>query len=43
MPVAAKMLFSWRCLEHVSALADRLKITRDDIRMMRLYNMFAVV
>lgn len=43
MPVAVKMLFSKKRLPEDEALAAMLKITRDDIRSMKLYNMLSVL
>lgn len=42
MPVALKMLFSKKPLKEDAALSDMLKISKDDIRTMKLYNFFAV-
>lgn len=42
MPVAAKMLLSKRPLAADAALAGKLRISREDIRLLKLYNMFAV-
>ena len=43
MPIATKMLFSKRRLDEGADLIRELKISRDDIRMLKLYNMFCVV
>ena len=43
MPIAAKMLFSRKRLHPDAALAQRLKISREDIRLLRLYNMLSVL
>ncbi len=43
MPVATKMLFSKKPLTEDAALIKELKISKDDIRRMKHYNMFAVV
>ena len=42
MPIAAKMLFSKERLKEDAELLRRLKISRDDVRLMRLYNMLSV-
>ena len=43
MPIAAKMLFSRERLKEDEELLRRLKISREDIRLLRLYNMFPVI
>jgi transcriptional regulator with XRE-family HTH domain len=42
MPVALKMLFSKKPLKEDDALRESLKISKEDIRTMKLYNFFAV-
>ncbi|MBE5034711.1 helix-turn-helix domain-containing protein [Gallibacter intestinalis] len=42
MPIAAKMLFSKKKLKEDEELIRSLKISKDDIRLMKLYNMMAV-
>ncbi len=43
MPVALKMLFSKKRLLEDEALLQMLKITKEDIRLMKLYNMMTVL
>lgn len=43
MPVALKMLFSKKRLPEDEALLQQLKVTREDIRLMKLYNMMTVM
>ncbi|MFI3142320.1 MAG: helix-turn-helix transcriptional regulator [Clostridia bacterium] len=43
MPVAIKMLFSKNRLEEDLELKKQLKISKDDIRMLKLYNMLCVL
>ncbi len=43
MPVALKMLFSKKRLPENEALLQMLKITKEDIRLMKLYNMMTVL
>jgi hypothetical protein len=43
MPVATKMLFSKKLLKEDEALAEQLKITKEDIRLFKLYNMYPVM
>ena len=43
MPIAIKMLFSKNILEHNSELIEKLKVSKNDIQMLKLYNMFSVV
>ncbi|MCD7908889.1 MAG: transcriptional regulator, partial [Clostridium sp.] len=42
MPIATKMLFSKEILKEGPDLAGRLKISKEDIRLLKLYNMLAV-
>lgn len=42
MPIAAKMLFSKEKLKEDDALLSSLKISKEDIRVMKLYNMMAI-
>lgn len=42
MPVALKMLFSKKILKDDESLAKQLKISKDDIRLLKLYNMLSV-
>lgn len=42
MPVALKMLFSKKMLKEDESLAKLLKISKDDIRLLRLFNMLSV-
>ncbi len=42
MPIALKMLFSKTPLEESKELIDALYISKEDIRIMKAYNMFAV-
>ncbi|HBK26870.1 MAG TPA: transcriptional regulator [Clostridiales bacterium] len=42
MPVAFKMLFSKRPLKEDAELLRQLKISKEDIRLLKLYNMFSV-
>lgn len=42
MPVASKMLFSRERLPETAKLIQQLKISREDIRILRLYNSFAI-
>jgi len=41
MPIAIKMLFSKTRLKEDFALIDQLKVSRDDIRLLKLYNMLS--
>lgn len=41
MPIAIKMLFSKTRLKENFALIDQLKVSRDDIRLLKLYNMLS--
>ena len=43
MPVALKMLFSKKRLTEDEALLQMLKVTKEDIRLMKLYNMMTVL
>lgn len=43
MPVAIKMLFSRKRLPEDEALVQMLKVTKEDIRLMKLYNMMTVM
>lgn len=43
MPVATKMLFSRTRLKEDEALLKKLKISREDIRLLKLYNMLSVL
>lgn len=43
MPVALKMLFSKKRLPEDETLTQMLKVTREDIRLMKLYNMMTVM
>lgn len=43
MPIATKMLFSKTRLPETPELADKLKISKNDLRMLKLYNMLVVV
>ena len=43
MPVAIKMLFSKKPLTEDEALVQMLKVTKEDIRLMKLYNMMTVM
>ncbi|QYK66447.1 helix-turn-helix domain-containing protein [Paenibacillus sp. S02] len=42
MPIAAKMLFSKEVLKEDARLIQQLKVSKDDIRILKLYNMMAV-
>ncbi|AOK92015.1 hypothetical protein AOU00_20645 [Paenibacillus polymyxa] len=42
MPIAAKMLFSKEVLKEGARLIQQLKVSKDDIRILKLYNMMAV-
>ena len=42
MPIASKMLLSKTKLKEDKELLKRLKISKEDIRLMKLYNMMAV-
>ena len=43
MPIAIKMLFSKNKLEEEKELIKQLKVSKDDIRMLKLYNMFSAM
>ena len=43
MPVATKMLFSKKPLKEDAALIKELKISKEDVKRMKYYNMFSVV
>lgn len=42
MPIAIKMLFSKTPLKEDSTLIHQLKVSKDDIRLLKLYNMLSV-
>jgi len=42
MPIAMKMLFSKVPLKEDAALIGQLKVSKDDIRLLKLYNMLTV-
>ena len=42
MPIAMKMLFSKTPLKEDAALIGQLKVSKDDIRLLKLYNMLSV-
>lgn len=43
MPIALKMLFSKKPLEESAELINELKINKEDIRIMKMYNMMAII
>ena len=43
MPVAIKMLFTKKPAEENEELIERLKISREDMRLMRMYNMMTII
>ena len=43
MPIAVKMLFSKVQLKEDAALLQQLKVSKEDIRLLRLYNMMSVI
>lgn len=43
MPIAAKMLFTRKRVKKEDPILDHLKISKDDIRRLKLYNMLPVV
>ena len=43
MPIATKMLFSKTLLQYDDKLVQQLKVSKDDIKMLKLYNMFSVM
>ena len=42
MPIAIKMLFSKVRLKEDETLIKQLKVSKDDIRLLKIYNMMAV-
>jgi hypothetical protein len=42
MPIAVKMLFSKTKLKEDDALLEQLKVSKEDIRLLKLYNMLSV-
>ena len=42
MPIAIKMLFSKNRLKEDADLVRLLKVSKDDIRLLKLYNMLSV-
>jgi len=42
MPVAVKMMLSKHRLSEDAALIAKLKLSKDDLRLLKLYNMFSV-
>jgi hypothetical protein len=42
MPIAVKMLFSKNLLKEDETLVKKLKVSREDIRLLKLYNMLSV-
>jgi len=42
MPIAAKMLLSKKPLKEDQRLIDQLTISKEDIRIMKMYNMLAI-
>jgi hypothetical protein len=42
MPVAAKMLFTKSLLKENDEVIDELRISKNDIRLLRMFNMFPV-
>lgn len=42
MPIAVKMLFSKKMLKEDETLIKQLKVSREDIRLLKLYNMLSV-
>ncbi len=42
MPIASKMLLSKKPLEENKELIDKLKISKEDYRLMKIFNMFSV-
>ncbi|NMM63373.1 helix-turn-helix transcriptional regulator [Clostridium sp. P21] len=42
MPIAAKMLISKKALKEDQGLIDQLTISKEDIRIMKMYNMLAI-
>ena len=43
MPISIKMLFSKNILQHNNELIQKLKVSKNDIQMLKLYNMFTVI
>lgn len=43
MPVATKMLFSKKKLKEDNLLIEKLKINKEDIRLLKIYNMFSAI
>jgi transcriptional regulator with XRE-family HTH domain len=43
MPIALKMLFAKQPLEETQALINELKINKEDIRVMKMYNMMSII
>ncbi len=43
MPIAAKMLFTKKPISGDESVVQELKISREDIRLLKLYNMFPVI
>ena len=43
MPIATKMLFSKTLLQYDDNLVQQLKISKNDIKLLKLYNMFSVM
>lgn len=43
MPIAIKMLFSRKKLEENDELIEQLKVSKEDIRLLKLYNMLCVL
>lgn len=43
MPIALKMLFSKKPLVENQELINQLKINKEDIRIMKMYNMMSII
>ncbi|SDE36842.1 helix-turn-helix domain-containing protein [Sporomusa acidovorans] len=43
MPIAVKMLFSKKQLKEDKDLIEQLRVSKEDIRIMKMYNMFAIM
>ena len=43
MPIAMKMLFSRTILKETPELIKKLKVSKEDIRLLKLYNMLSVL
>ncbi len=43
MPIAVKMLFSKRRLNEDAELIQKLKVSREDLRLLKLYNMLCAI